>query len=123
MQSLNFLPFAVVEYSLSRQTISDGSVSLVGLQLLSHGEPGVVRNPEESWARRRRAAHLETDLRRKPDETILTPPKDSEIQGRREMTIRHLASDGWFSIIEFEASSSLERRKASEERRKKKSTA
>lgn len=110
----------MVEYSLSRQTISDGSVSLVGLQLLSHGEPGVVRNPEESWARRSRAAHLEADLRRKPDETILTPPKDSEIQGRREMTIRRLASDGWFSIIEAEASSSLERRKASEEREKKK---
>lgn len=122
MQSLNFLPFAVVEYSLSRQTISEGSVSLVGLQLLSHGEPGVVRNPEESWARRRRAAHLEADLRRKPDETILTPPKDSEIQGRREMTIRRLASDGWFSIIDVEASSSLERRKASEERRKKSTT-
>ena len=96
-----------MEYSLSRQTISDGRVALDGLQLLSHGEPGVVRNPEESWAKRRRVAHLEAELRRKPGETILTLPADSEIQDRKGMTIRLLASDGWFSIIEVEASFSL----------------
>jgi hypothetical protein len=71
MQPSNFLPTSVLLYSLSKQTISDGSVALAGLQALSHGEPGVVRSAEASL-RRPNTVHLETVLLLKPEGPILS---------------------------------------------------